>query len=244
MNGALVRTPHITYDRAWGLQRRLADLRAADRIPDVVWLLEHSPTFTMGRHGDRSDLFLSDEALASMGASFHQADRGGQMTWHGPGQTTGYVIRRLGPGSGVRAFVTVLLEAMAEASRLPGARVDAESMGVYVEGRKLGSVGIRVRDRITYHGLALNRDPDLGWYDRMTACGAPGVTATSIHAEGGDADRARVEARLADALAVRLGLRLTDSDMATLLGEEPSAGGPPPPSHEARAVRRSEDPTR
>ena len=213
MSAVLVHTPRAGYADAWDRQRALAAARARDACPDVVWLLEHDPVFTVGRHGTRADLFVSDDALAGMGGAFHAVDRGGQMTWHGPGQTIGYVIMRLPAGMGVRAFVLALLDSMAVASGIPGADVDAESMGVYVQGRKLGSVGIRVKERVTYHGLALNRDPDLGWYDVMTACGAPGMRATSIAAEGGDPDRARVEARLADALARRLGLDLTPGDM-------------------------------
>lgn len=212
-DAVLVHTPRIGYAEAWARQRELAALRAADRGPDVVWLLEHDPVFTMGRHGSRADLFLSDELLATRGATFVQADRGGQMTWHGPGQTTGYVIHRLERGLGVRGFVLALLEAMAAASGIDGAVVDGDAMGVYVAGRKLGSVGIRVKDRVTYHGLALNRDPDMDWFTLMTACGAPGVEATSIAREGGDPDRARVEARLADELAARLGLALTPGDL-------------------------------
>ena len=209
MSALLVRTARIGYAPAWDRQRALADARARDAGPDVVWLLEHDPVYTVGRHGTRADLFVSDDALAGMGAAFHAVDRGGQMTWHGPGQTTGYVIQRLPEGMGVRAFVLALLRSMADASGIAGAEVDAESMGVYVRGRKLGSVGIRVKNRVSYHGLALNRDPDLAWYDVMTACGAPGVKATSIAAEGGDPDRRRVEGLLSEALARRLGLELT-----------------------------------
>ena len=95
--------------------------------------------------------------------------------------------------------------AMADAAALPGARPGDDAMGLYVGGRKLGSVGIRVSGGITSHGLALNRDPDLEWFRLMTACGAPGVEATSIAAEGGDPRRERVEADLAEALAERLG---------------------------------------
>jgi lipoate-protein ligase B len=193
------------------VQRRLAEARAQGRIPDVVWLLEHDPVYTVGRHGTRADLFLSDEQLATMGAGFHAIDRGGQMTWHGPGQTTGYVILDLRPTARVRTFVDALVGAMADAAAaagVPGTE-PGEATGLYREGRKLGSVGIRVREGVTTHGLALNRDPDMRWYGLMTACGAPGVPATSIAAEGGDPDRDRVEDALAESLAARLGVRLT-----------------------------------
>jgi lipoyl(octanoyl) transferase len=90
-------------------------------------------------------------------------------------------------------------------------------MGLYVRGRKLGSVGIRVSGGITSHGLALNRDSDLDWFALMTACGAPGVAATSIAAEGGDPDRARVDAALADSMAASLDLHLEEALLDDLL---------------------------
>lgn len=218
-DGLIVRTARMGYADAWDAQRRLAAARAAGEIPDVVWLLEHPSVYTSGRHGTRGDLFLSDEQLAAMGAEFHAIDRGGQMTWHGPGQTTGYVIADLRPGGRVRAFVEALVGAMADAAAAAGVRgaePGADAMGLYRDGRKLGSVGIRVSGGITTHGLALNRDPDPEWFALMTACGAPGVPGTSIAAEGGRPDRDALEASLAAALAERLGLRLSTADGADL----------------------------
>jgi lipoyl(octanoyl) transferase len=173
--------------------------------------------YTTGRHGRREDLFLSDDALAAAGAEFVASDRGGEMTWHGPGQSVGYAVCDLRPGGRVRAFVAALVGAMADAAALPGARPGDDAMGLYLGGRKLGSVGIRVSGGITAHGLALNRDPDLEPFRLMTACGAPGVEATSIAAEGGDPARERVDRALADALAERLGLRLEPARLEELL---------------------------
>jgi lipoate-protein ligase B len=215
--GLLVRTPSIGYQEAWAVQRRMAEARAAGALPDVVWLLEHPPVFTAGRHGRREDLFLDDAALAGMGASFAAVDRGGQMTWHGPGQSVGYVIADLRAGRRVREFVEALVGAMADAAGLAGAAPGEDAMGLYTGGRKLGSVGIRVAGGITTHGLALNRDPDLDWFRVMTACGAPGVDATSIAAEGGDPDRRRVDDALAASLARRLGLDLAPATLDALL---------------------------
>jgi len=215
--GLLVRTSSIGYRDAWAIQDRLAAARAAGTIPDVVWLLEHPPTFTAGRHGRREDLFLSDDALAAAGGEFAAVDRGGQMTWHGPGQSVGYAICDLRPGRRVRTFVEGLVGAMTDAAAVAGAAPGEDAMGLYAGGRKLGSVGIRVRGGVTTHGLALNRDPDLDWFRIMTACGAPGVEATSIAAEGGDPSRERVEAALAGGLAERLGLALEPAGLPDLL---------------------------
>lgn len=213
----LLTSDRIDYLEAWAHQRALAARRATGEIPDVVWLLEHPPVYTFGRHGRREDLFVDDDTLATLGAMCVHCDRGGQMTWHGPGQTTGYVIADVRAHGGVRRFVQALVAAMADASGIPGAAHGADAMGLYVEGRKLGSVGIRVNGGIATHGLALNRDPDLTWFARMSACGAPDVPATSIAAEGGDADRQRVESALAAALATRLGLgELTPTPLGRL----------------------------
>lgn len=215
--GLLLRTERLGYGEAWEVQRALARARATGAIPDVVWLLEHPPVFTTGRHGRREDLFLSDRALAEGGAEFVAADRGGQMTWHGPGQSVGYAICDLRPRGRVRAFVEALVAAMADAAALPHAAPGEDATGLYVAGRKIGSVGIRVSGGVTTHGLALNRDPDLDWFRLMTACGAPGVEATSIAAEGGDPRRDRVDDALAGSLAERLGLRLEPVALHDLL---------------------------
>ena len=217
----LLRSQRIDYLEAWRWQRALAARRAAGTIPDVVWLLEHPPVYTFGRHGTRQDLFVDDPNLAALGATCVQCDRGGQMTWHGPGQTTGYVIADVRAHGGVRRFVQALIGAMAAASDLVGAAPGADTMGLYVEGRKLGSVGIRVSGGISTHGLALNRDPDLTWFARMSACGAPDVAATSIAHEHGDPDRTRTDHALAGALAERLGFaELTPVTMGDLIPGE------------------------
>lgn len=209
----LARTPRIGYVEAWDEQRRLADLVRQGHSPAVVWLLEHDPVYTYGRHGTRHDLFVDDPALAAMGAMCLATDRGGQMTWHGPGQVTGYVIMDLRRGPGVRRFVQALVDATTDACQacgVPAATSDHDRMGTYVQGRKLGSTGIRVAEGVSMHGIGLNVHPDLTWFARMSACGAPEVPATSIRAEGADADRLQVEQALARALATRLGLAIED----------------------------------
>lgn len=186
----------------------------ADRVgdgtsPAVLWLLEHDPVYTYGRHGTRDDLWIDDAALAALGASCVATDRGGQMTWHGPGQVTGYVLMDLRRGPGVRRFVQALVDSMTDACHacgVPGAVSDHDAMGTYVDGRKVGSVGIRVREGVSMHGVGLNADPDPAWFARMSACGAPEVATTSIAAEGGDGARTAVEDALAQALAARLDL--------------------------------------
>lgn len=214
----LAQTDRIGYIAAWDEQRRLADLVRAGDSPTVIWLLEHDPVYTYGRHGTREDLFITDEVLAGMGATCVATDRGGQMTWHGPGQVTGYVLHDLRGTRGVRRFVEGLVDAMTDtchACGVPAAESDHDRMGTYVEGRKVGSVGIRVAEGVTMHGIGLNRDPDLEWFRIMSACGAPDVVATSIAAEGGDADRGTVERTLVSALGARLGLSPSPGGLVT-----------------------------
>lgn len=220
----VVATQQIGYPDAWAIQRRLADARRAGAIPDILWLLEHPPVYTYGRHGKREDLWVDDATLARLGATCVHSDRGGLMTWHGPGQTTGYLIADVRRHGGARRFVLGLVEAMAAASGLPDAQPDAERMGVYVEGRKLGSVGIRIAGGVSTHGVALNRDPDLVWYERMSACGAPDVAATSIAAEGGRAMRPVVEGAFAAAVADHFGLTFDPVELDVLLGRIATAG--------------------
>ena len=233
------RSDRIDYLAAWEHQRALAARRAAGGIPDVVWLLEHPPVYTFGRHGRREDLFVDDDTLAGLGATCVHTDRGGQMTWHGPGQTTGYVIADVRAHGGVRRFVQALVAAMADASGVAGAAPGPDAMGLYVQGRKLGSVGIRVNGGIATHGLALNRDPDLAWFARMSACGAPDVPTTSIAAEGGDPDRRRVEEALGAALATHLGLESSRRRLDRLAGPVPASPSSCSHATSAAATRTS-----
>ena len=219
-DGALVVTHRIDYLEAWAIQRRLVAARREGRIPDVLWILEHPPTYTYGRHGSRSDLFVDDDALAALDATCVGSDRGGQMTWHGPGQSVGYAIVDLRPAGAVRRFVEAMVGAMVDVAHgagVTGAVADHAAMGAYVDGRKLGSVGIRISEGITSHGLALNRDPDPLWFERMTACGAPDAVATSLAGEGGRSDRQAIDGALTDALGDRLGLRLAAAELDDLL---------------------------
>jgi lipoate-protein ligase B len=211
----VMRTDRIGFAEAFAIQRRLARARREGTLPDVLWVLEHDPVYTTGRHGDRGDLFLSDAQLARMGATFHRTDRG---------QSVAYVISDLRGTRRIRDFVTALAEATAAASGIPGATIDASAMGAYVDGRKIASVGIRVREGISAHGVALNRDPDPAWFATMTACGAPDVVTTSIAAEGGDAGRRRVDDDLVAALGERLGLRAHPAGLDELLAAQPKTG--------------------
>ena len=184
----------VPYPVGWELQRRLHDRRAADDIPDVCLLLEHEAVYTAGRR--TSPL---DRPAGEAGAPVIDVDRGGKITWHGPGQLVGYPIVRLGEPVDVIAYVRAIEEALIRAcaeARLTTTRVDGRS-GVWVTGtpgsaagagrpdRKVGAIGIRVSRGVTMHGFALNCDPDLSWFDRIVPCGIRDAGVSSLSAETG-----------------------------------------------------------
>lgn len=170
-------------DAAWAARR--------DGGPDVCFALEHPPTITLGRRATVQDLIASDTELGERGVACHAIERGGQATYHAPGQLVLYPIVHLGDrGLGVRSFVWGLEEIMLGICAAVGisATRDARGHGVWTERGKLGAVGIRVREGISTHGLALNVDLDLAGYELIAPCGVPGLPVTSLRAEGADVD--------------------------------------------------------
>ncbi len=177
----------MAYRDALALQRRQVAARQSDAVPDTVFLVEHPPVFTLGKRGGLEHLRVSETALAGRGISVVPVERGGTITYHGPGQLVVYPIvhlsrRRLG----VAVFVERLEEAMIRTSAVWGihASRDPRNTGIWAGDRKLGSIGIAVRRGVSYHGLALNVAPDLTPFDWIDPCGLTGVRMTSLNAEG------------------------------------------------------------
>jgi lipoyl(octanoyl) transferase len=186
-----VRTPGIVdYQAAWDEQRRLHEAVVAGEAPDTVLLLEHPSVYTAGKRAQASD-FPAD------GTPVVETDRGGEVTWHGPGQLVGYPIVRLPAQGGrprdvvayVRRVEQLLIDVCAELGLATG-RVNGRT-GVWVPAdargleRKVASIGIRVARGVAMHGFALNCDPDLSHFDRIVACGIPDATMTSLTVELG-----------------------------------------------------------
>jgi lipoyl(octanoyl) transferase len=164
------------YEPTWRAMQRFTDERNA-ATPDEIWLLEHPPVFTLGLNAKREHL------LAPGDIPVIQIDRGGQVTYHGPGQLVVYPLIDLKrSGLGVRQLVTALENAVvAYAAELGvAARASREAPGVYVDGAKLASVGLRVRRGASYHGLALNVTVDLEPFRRINVCGYPGLGVTRL----------------------------------------------------------------
>jgi lipoyl(octanoyl) transferase len=214
----------IGYREAWALQKELVDARADGSIGDRVLLLEHDAVLTLGRQADETHVLASPRELRRRGIELIRVERGGEVTYHGPGQLVAYPILRLGDrGILVRPLVAALEAAMIETC----ARLGVEAFrrdghpGCWVEGtggrphRKIGALGLRIERGVSYHGIALNIDPDLRDFDLIDPCGMPGLISTSIAEELGrsaepptTAAVERAGAIFAEAFAAALGAPL------------------------------------
>jgi len=178
------------YEDTWQAMRQFTETRGAD-TPDELWLLEHPPVYTLGMNCDPAHL------LRASAIPVVKTDRGGQITYHGPGQLVAYLLADLKRNHlGVRSLVSLLENAaiglLAQYGLKAVARPDAP--GVYVEGRKIASVGLRVRRGCSYHGLSLNVDLDPTPFSAINPCGHAGLEVTSLAALG-------VGARVVDVMA-------------------------------------------
>jgi len=192
------------YVQTWKIMRELTDTRD-ETTPDQLWLLEHPPVFTLGQAGRPEHLLRPGDIPVV------KTDRGGQVTYHGPGQLVAYLLLDLRrAGLGVRGLVTLLEQAvidlLAEDGITANARPDAP--GVYVEDAKIASVGLRVRRGCSFHGLSLNLDMDLSPFDRINPCGYPGLRVTQLRDHLGHVDIPRVHRDLPRHLAKGLGYTL------------------------------------
>jgi len=205
----------VAYLPTWELQDELAEQRRSRRIGDRLLLVEHFPVYTIGRGGDESNLLATPERLREIGAEFHRIDRGGDITFHGPGQLVAYPIVELRDPLDLRRYVRSLEEAVIATAAAFGVEAQREDglIGIWVEGkRKLAAIGVRVRRGVTTHGLALNVNTDLRWFAEMIPCGIADREVTSLARElGYPVDMAAVEDRLTDALASAMGLTLGES---------------------------------
>lgn len=194
--------PGLTdYAASWQAMQRFTATRDA-QTPDEFWCLQHPPIYTQGQAG-RAEHVLDPGATPVV-----QSDRGGQVTWHGPGQAVLYVLldlRRLGLGP--RALVSALEQAVIDLLAADGvaARARPDAPGVYVGDAKVASLGLRIRHGCSYHGLAVNVANDLAPFQRINPCGHAGLAVTSLAALGLPADVTATHHRLAGLLAESLG---------------------------------------
>ena len=179
----------VAYEEALELQRHIARDRISGALPqDVLLLVEHPPVVTLGRASKGKHLIASPEFLRSKGVELFEVERGGDVTFHGPGQLVGYPIvdlkrHRLDLHWYLRKIEEALINTLADYDIV--AERNPSFTGVWTKGRKIASIGVHARDWVTWHGFALNVTTDLSYFDLMVPCGIDGVVMTSIARELG-----------------------------------------------------------
>lgn len=202
--------PHpLPYPAVLAWQETLVRDRLERRIPDTLLLLEHEPVITLGRRGRREHLLASDETLARAGILLSAAPRGGDITWHGPGQLVAYPIVQLSRGAGAHGHLDALQTAAIATARACGvdARPDPRMSGAWCDGGKLAAIGFKVTRGVASHGLALNVNPDLAAFTLIHGCGLVGQPVTSLAEALGDRPCPPME-HIAHRLALELGRTL------------------------------------
>lgn len=216
----------LAYGAAWALQKALLEARQGAAVPDTVLFVEHPPVITLGRAAHASNVLAAPGLLAARGIEVFQIERGGDVTYHGPGQLVGYPILDLCAFDEdvvryVRTLEGALIAALAkwqiDAGRLTG------FPGVWAGGAKIAAIGVAVKRKVTMHGFALNVDPDLGPFDLINPCGL-GRPVTSMARVLGrpvslDEAAPHVASALGDALAVRWETRALEELRAALGGD-------------------------
>jgi lipoyl(octanoyl) transferase len=173
----------VPYLDAVALQERIRARRQADELPDTLLLLEHPPVYTRGRRSTASELPFAEDFYRAKGIDVIPTDRGGRVTYHGPGQLVGYPIMRVADvGSHLRTIEAAIVSALGEEGIEARSRSDEgpDYTGVWVEDRKIASIGVHVSRGISTHGFAVNIDNDLDPFSWVVACGLPDVAMTSI----------------------------------------------------------------
>lgn len=171
------------YREALALQESLLEARTARRIPDVLLLVEHNPVYTLGRNASDDNMLASEADLAKRGIEVVRTGRGGQVTYHGPGQLVAYPIVHLGDaGLGAQDYIARLEQVIIMALDKLGiaAGTDREHRGVWIGGDKIAAIGVRITRQVTMHGFSLNVNPDLSHYDSIVPCGIRNRGVTSM----------------------------------------------------------------
>lgn len=175
---------YIDYHQAWTLQKELHTLRCQNKVPDLFLLCEHPHTFTVGRTGSHQNLLISPEQIQHDGVALVDIDRGGDITYHGPGQVVGYPILDLhnyylDVHRYLRDLEDVLIRVLDDYD-ISAERIDGLT-GVWVDERKIAAMGIKVKKWVTMHGFAFNLQPDLTFFDKIIPCGIRDKAVTSLY---------------------------------------------------------------
>lgn len=232
----------VPYERAWAMQRALAGARAEGRLSDdALILLEHPPVYTLGRNTEPAHIPGGPERLRGLGAECHAVDRGGSVTFHGPGQLVAYPIVALArvfpiPASrthgDVHRYLRALEEALVATCRACG--VDAglrpPYTGAWVGTDKVAAIGVKLAHGVTQHGVALNIATELGWFDEVVPCGIADGGTTSLERQGARGHSpASVAPVLAAAIGAALGCVAELGPEIARIAEEAAAAAPTSP---------------
>jgi lipoate-protein ligase B len=197
----------VDYADAFALQDELRAARQAGDIPDALLLLEHPPVYTKGRRTEKADLPMGDDWYRAQGIEVAETNRGGRVTYHGPGQLVGYPIMRI---TDVIDYVRTMERGIIAALADEGIHAEVREglTGVWVGDRKIGSIGVHVSRGVTMHGFAINVDNDLQPFEWIVPCGIDGVRMTSVYLETKRTGemrcfRKRMAYRFAEAFGVR-----------------------------------------
>ena len=201
----------VPYDTAYAAMHDLAKRRAAGEVPDVLMLLEHPPVFTAGRRTDPTHLVLARGEIERMGADVREVDRGGSVTFHGPGQLVGYPIVSLGRRPDVMRYLRDVEETIIRTGTDLSIPLERNrDTGVWSGDRKVCAIGVRVSRGVTMHGFALNCTTDLSWYRAIVPCGLEDRGVTSLtQLAGREITLERTLPLLRERFAEVFGLRLT-----------------------------------
>src|SRR3954451_461045 len=212
----------VEYRAAFALQERLRDARAAGELPDVLLLLEHPPVYTRGRRSDPAELPMGEAWYLTQGIDVVDTDRGGRVTYHGPGQLVGYPIMAV---RDIPAYVQTMESAIVRALAEEGIEAEVRERpftGVWAGQAKIGSIGVHVSRGVTTHGFAVNVDNDLQPFEWIVPCGIEGVRVTSICKETGRADHLDCfRKRMAHAFSQAFGRRQRLVSLTRLIDREP-----------------------
>lgn len=207
----------IGFGAAFAVQQKLVEERKRGSIPDQLLFVEHSHVVTMGRNGNEENLLASEDLMSRAGIEFHHTNRGGDVTYHGPGQIVGYPIIDLRDWKRdvveyVRGLEQVVIGALAEFGIAAG-RV-AGCTGVWVENRKIAAIGVHISRWVTSHGFALNLDTDLSYFQYIVPCGLT-KPVTSMRREGCNASREHVTAALVEQFGKVYGCEMVQPVLTT-----------------------------
>jgi lipoate-protein ligase B len=212
---SLLRVCHLgptSYREGLALQEGLVQARAAGRTGDWLLYPDHPPVLTVGRNPSDGSIVADPATLRARGVEVFEVARGGDVTWHGPGQLVGYLVADLtARDRDLHRFLRDLEQALIDALAAWGVAGERSPgrTGVWVAGEKIASIGVAVRKWVSYHGFALNVEPDLGYFDLIHPCGLRGISMTSLAARSGGQPPSMADARrgVAEALARGFGYR-------------------------------------